>query len=103
MPNVKTLPIGGTIVKLNKTPLLGGWGREGLANLGANTAVATGVLLQGHEAPADGSTPGAASTGWFTLLSGAADLAPVVEIADLPDFIRTGADATAPITLEGVQ
>jgi len=34
MPNVKTLPTGGTIVKLNKTPLLGGWGREGLANLG---------------------------------------------------------------------
>lgn len=25
MPNVKTLPTGGTIVKLNKTPLLGGW------------------------------------------------------------------------------
>lgn len=103
MPNVKTLPTGGTIVKLNKTPLLGGWGREGLANLGDNTAVTTGVLLQGHEAPADGSTPAAGSSGWFTLLSAAANLAPVVEIADLPDFIRTGAAATAPITLEGVQ
>ena len=103
MPNIKTLPTGGTIVALNVTPLLGGQGREGLANLGENAEVTTGVLLEGHAVLPAGGTPAAGSTGWYTVLSGAANRGPVVEIADLPDFIRTGAAATAPITLEGVQ
>ena len=103
MPNLKTLPTGGTIVALDTTPLLGGQGREGLANLGANSSVTTGVLLQGHALLPTGAVPAADSTGWYTVLSGAANLAPVVEIADLPDFIRTGAAATGPIVLEGIQ
>ncbi|KIQ21551.1 hypothetical protein [Xanthomonas campestris] len=103
MPNIKSLPTGSVIVALDTTPLLGGQGREGIANLGANASVTAGVLLQGHAMPADGSTPAAGSSGWFTLLSGVANQLPVIEIADLPDFIRTGAAATAPIILEGVQ
>ncbi|WP_333627815.1 hypothetical protein [Stenotrophomonas cyclobalanopsidis] len=103
MPNLKTLPTGGTIVALDVTPLLGGQGREGLANLGENATVTTGVLLEGHAVLPTGGVPEEDSDGWYTVLSGAADQAPVVEIADLPDFIRTGAAATAPIVLEGIQ
>jgi len=102
MPN--TITVSGTnIVALNKTPLLGGQGREGLAHLGGNESVTSGVLLQGHPGLATGATPSTGDAGWVTLLSGAAALGPVVEIADLPKFVKLGAAATGPITLEGVQ
>ncbi|KRG63906.1 hypothetical protein ABB26_10015 [Stenotrophomonas humi] len=94
---------GANIVALNKTPLLGGFGREGLAHLGANLAVATGVLLQGHPGLASGATPAAGDPGWVTLLSATATQGAVAEIADLPKFVKLGAAATDPITLEGVQ
>ena len=102
MPNTKTIA-GSAIVALNKTPLLGGEGREGLAHLGGNASVTTGVLMQGHPGLASGATPAAGDAGWVTLLSGAANLGPVVEVADLPKFVKLGAAATGPITLEGVQ
>lgn len=102
MPN--TITVSGTnIVPLNKTPLLGGQGREGLAHLGDNLAVTTGVLLQGHPGLATGATPETADAGWVTLLSASATQGPVVEIPDLPKFVKLGAAATDPITLEGVQ
>ena len=102
MPNTITVQ-GTNIVALKKTPLLGGEGREGLAHLGGNASVTSGVLLQGHPGLASGATPAAGDAGWVTLLSGAANLGPVVEIADLPKFIKLGAAATGPVTLEGVQ
>ena len=102
MPNTITVQ-GTNIVALKKTPLLGGEGREGLANLGGNASVTSGVLLQGHPGLASGAVPAAGDAGWVTLLSGAANLGPVVEVADLPKFVKLGAAATGPITLEGVQ
>ncbi len=102
MPNTKTIA-GSAIVALDKTPLLGGEGREGLAHLGENAAVTTGVLLQGHPGLASGATPAAGDAGWVTLLSATATQGAVAEIADLPKFVKLGAAATDPITLEGVQ
>lgn len=104
MSNTVTIPATGTDpILLNVTPLAGGSGREAKANLGSNTGVATGVLLEGHNGLPSNGTPGSGDAGWFTVLS-APQTAPVVEIADLPQWIRKGAATlTGPITLEGVQ
>ncbi len=102
MPNIKTIS-GTNIVALDVTPLLGGEGREGLAELGANVSVTTGVLLQGHPGLASGAIPATGDAGWVTLLSATATQGPVVEIPDLPKFVKLGAAATSPITLEGIQ
>lgn len=102
MPNTKTIA-GSEIIALDKTPLLGGEGREGLAHLGDNLAVTSGVLLQGHPGLASGAAPATGDAGWVTLLSGTTTQGAVVEIADLPKFVKLGAAATGPITLEGVQ
>lgn len=88
---------------LDQTPLLGGLGREGKADIGANSAVTTGALLEGCPKTASGGAPLAADPNWAPLLSGAAGLSTTVEIADLPDYVRLGAAATAPIVLIGVQ
>ena len=102
--NIITIPAtGNTPIKLDTTPLAGGYGREAKVHLGSNTGVATGVLLQGHPGMPDGSTPAAGDAGWATLLS-APQTSPVVEIEDLPMWIRKGgATLTGPLTLEGVQ
>ena len=102
--NIVTVPASGTDpIKLDVTPLAGGWGRECKAHLGSNTGVSTGVLLQGHDGMADGSDPPSNDAGWFDLLE-APQTAPVVEIEDTPMWVRKGgATLTGPITLEGVQ
>ncbi len=102
MPMIKNIPADGTIVALDTTPLLGGQGREGIAHLGDNAGTA-GVILEGHAVLPDGGVPEEDSEGWTALLTATADTGAVVEIADLPDFIRVGAAATADVSLEGVQ
>ena len=104
MSNTKTIPATGTTpVLMDTTPLAGGHGREAKVHLGANVGVATGVLLQGHNGvPGDG-VPGSGDAGWFTLLS-APQTAAVVEVADLPQWVRKGgATLASPIVIEGVQ
>ena len=89
-------------VKLDVSPVAGGWGREGKANLGDNAAVESGVLLEGHDGLPDGSEPESGDAGWYTLLE-APQAAPVVEIADLPLYIRGGAAIAGAVAIEGVQ
>lgn len=109
MSNIKVIPATGTDpVKFDTTPLAGGHGREAKANLGSNVGVSTGVLLQGHNGIDAGHLPSGAvppsdDDGWFDLLT-APQTGPVVEIEDLPLFVRKG-DATlsGPISIEGVQ
>lgn len=102
--NLITIPATGTDpIKLDTTPLAGGHGREAKVHLGDNVNVASGVLLEGHDGMPDGSEPESADDGWYDLLE-APQTAPVVEIDDLPMWIRKGgATLTAPIVLEGVQ
>lgn len=97
--NILNIAAGADPIKLDTTPLAGGFGREAKVNLGANTA---GVVLEGHDGMADGSTPTEGDEGWYTVLE-APFAGVVVEIEDLPMWIRPGAGATGPITLEGVQ
>lgn len=103
MSNIKQITSTTTGHAMDTTPLLGGLGREAKAHLGANTAVTTGILLEGCDKTETGAAPAADDPRWASLVSGAADLSPVVEIADLPDFVRLGPAATDPISLEGVQ
>lgn len=102
--NIVTIPAtGNDPIKLDTTPLAGGFGREAKVLLGSNTGVASGVLLQGHAGMPDGSVPTTGDAGWYTVLS-APQTGPMTEIEDLPMYIRKGgATLTGPITLEGVQ
>lgn len=103
MTNIVTITDADTAaVKLDVSPVAGGWGREAKLHLGDNTAVEAGVLLEGHDGLANGDTPGIADDGWYTLLE-APQTAAVVEVADLPLFVRTGAAQDGPIAIEGVQ
>lgn len=90
------MPANTDIVALDKTPLLGGEGREGIANI---ETPAVGVMLEGHNGV---DLPAAGDSGWFTVFTGTADSPNVNLIADLPRWIRRGAaGGTASITLEG--
>lgn len=103
MTNIVTITDADTDpVKLDVSPVAGGWGREAKANLGDNAAVESGVLLEGHDGLPNGEVPESDDDGWYTLLE-APLAAPVVEIADLPMFIRAGAALDGPIAIEGVQ
>lgn len=98
------LKVGEDAILLNTTPLAGGHGRNAMAHLGANGSVATGVLIEGHDGVHRDGTPEADDDGWYPVLEGATGgNGPVVEIHDLPQWIRAGDAATADITLEGVQ
>lgn len=105
--NVQTVN-NGAAVALDESPLLGGQGREGLLRLPVLPLTST-VLIQGHPAMADKSTPLEASTDWTTLatLTSASDQ--VQRIADLPDWVRyrtSVLDADGPVVnvyLEGEQ
>ena len=101
MSNVKTVFITEVAVRMDKTPLLGGAGREALVNVGANVGVASGVLLEGNNTNV-GDGDAAPTTGWTTLLS-APQVSPVVQIDDLPAWVRSGAALTSQVTIEGVQ
>lgn len=94
-------------VRLNKTPLLGGDGRE--AKYSIPTLPLTGVFkLQGHPSQ-EASTPAEDDAGWADLLTVNASAAQAGELSDLPGWIRvnvTTADADGPdvaVYLEGVQ
>ena len=99
--NVKTVLTDEVAIRMDKTPLLGGAGREAKLNLGANVGVASGVLLEGNNTNAN-EGDAAPSTGWTTLLS-APQTAPTLQINDLPAWVRSGAALTSPVVVEGVQ
>lgn len=98
----------GDPIALDKTPLLGGAGREGILNI--PVLPLTGVLkLQGAPANATGAAPGASSTDWTDLVTIDSTSDQVQQIDDLPRWIRystTTLDADGPdvdMYLEGVQ
>lgn len=113
MPNIQKLTVVVTAVdilapvRLNKTPLLGGQGRE--AKYSIPTLPITGVFkLQGHSSP-EATAPAEDDDGWTDLLTVNASAAQAGEISDLPGWIRanvTTADGDGPdvaVFLEGVQ
>lgn len=104
MTQIITIPSDETAVAMDRTPHLGGHGRNAVAQLGANGSVTSGVILEGHNGmPSDGE-PAEDDDGWFTLLSGVAGgHGPTAEIADLPHWVRSGAAATAPVKIQGIQ
>ena len=96
----------GAAVRLNKTPLLGGQGREGILRLDAAVGGSGSIDIEGH-ASTGATAPGAADAGWAKLvtLTSASPLSQ--ELADLPCWIRhnvkTAGTGAVTITLEGVQ
>lgn len=110
MPNLVNIPVpatvsAGTAVALNKTPLLDGKGREGKLSL-PTAGLGTGVVqLQGAPKPAAGGVP--ANGDYTTLMTLNSSSAAMIEILDLPDFIRanvtTAPAAATNLILEGVQ
>lgn len=107
--DVTTVNVGDPI-KLDKTPLAGGYGRE--AKVHVPTRPLTSVVeLQGHGFTEDNNqtAPAGDSAGWQTLATIEDDTPQVFELAGLPAWIRystTTLDADGPdvlITLEGVQ
>lgn len=102
----------GTPIALDKTPLLGGAGREGKYSIPVLPLTGVFTLQGAPKNTADGlpsRVPAEDSTEWTTLLTVNASTDRVGEIADLPDYIRwntTTADADGPdvvVYLEGVQ
>lgn len=113
MPNILKLAADvtaadiGAPVRLGRTPLLGGQGRE--AKYSIPVLPITGVFkLQGHLS-ASASAPAEDDTGWYDVLTVNATSDQAGEIADLPAWVRvntTTADADGPdvdVFLEGVQ
>lgn len=113
MPNILKLTADvtavdiGAPVRLGRTPLLGGQGRE--AKYSIPVLPITGVFkLQGHDST-DSTAPAENDAGWYDVLTVNDSTAQVGEIADLPAWIRvntTTADADGPdvdVFLEGVQ
>lgn len=113
MPNILKLTADVTAVdilapvRLSKTPLLGGAGRE--CKYSIPTLPLTGVFkLQGHPSPG-AETPAEGDAGWADIATIDANADQAGEIADLPGWIRinvTTADADGPdvaVYLEGVQ
>ncbi len=74
-------------IRLNKTPLHGGYGREAMLQLAAAVPAGVTVLIQGHPSPLD-DTPSTGDAAWATI----ATLVPATklrqELADLPYWIR---------------
>jgi len=110
MPNIVNIPVPATTtagagVALNKTPLLGGQGREGKLLLPSGGLGAGVVQLQGAPKPASGGAP--ATGDYSTIMTLNSTSAPMVEIPDLPDYIRanvtTAPAAATNLVLEGVQ
>lgn len=110
MPNLINIPVPGTVsagaaVALNKTPLLGGQGREGKLSL-PNGGLGSGVVqLQGAPKTATGAAP--ANGDYTTIMTLNSSTAAMVEVLDLPDYIRanvtTAPAAATNLVLEGVQ
>lgn len=110
MPNLINIPVPATVsagaaVRLNTTPLLGGQGREGKLSL-PNGGLGSGVVqIQGAPRPTSGGAP--ANGDYTTILTLNSSSAAMVEILDLPDYIRanvtTAPSAATNLVLEGVQ
>lgn len=98
----------GAPVALDETPLLGGQGREGLLRLGS-LPITSVILIEGHPATADKSTPAEDSEDWETIATLNSSSDPQQLINDLPAWIRwntTTLDADGPdvkVYVEGVQ
>ena len=98
----------GDAIPLNKTPLLGGHGREAKYSIPDLPLTAT-VKLQGAPATAAGGVPASNDPAWADLLTITSASPQAGELPDLPEFIRystTVLDADGPavsIYLEGVQ
>lgn len=96
----------GTAVRLGKTPLLGGHGREGILHLDAPVGGSGVVAIQGHPSR-EAKEPASGDAGWTTLLTLNASSTRVQEIKDLPGWIRpnvtTVGTGTVTVSLEGVQ
>lgn len=94
-------------VRLGKTPLLGGYGREGKLSLSNAVGGAGVVAVQGHPSTNKTTAPDSADAGWTTIatLNSASPLQS--ELPDLPNWIRlnvtTAGTGTLTATLEGVQ
>ena len=114
MPNIVNLSSAltltglsiGTPVRLGKTPLLGGDGREGVLSQDAAIGGAGTVLIQGH--PSQSATaPGSGDAGWYTIATLTSASRLVQELADLPSWIRPNVTVigtgTVTLTLAGVQ
>lgn len=114
MPNILNIASAASItatgpsagVRLAKTPLLGGFGREGILLLDAPIGGSGVIAIQGN--PSRSATaPASGDAGWATLvtLNSASPL--TQELADLPCWIRynvtTAGTGTVTISLEGVQ
>lgn len=107
--DVTTVNVGDPI-KLDKTPLAGGHGREAKVHVPV-LPITSVVELQGHGVTEDNNqtAPDAGSSGWDTLATIEDDTPHIFELADLPSWIRystTTLDADGPdvnIVLEGVQ
>lgn len=95
-----------TPVRLSKTPLLGGWGREGLLHLDAPVGGSGVVAVQGHPSTSK-TAPATGDSGWATIATLNAASPLLQEIADLPNWIRinvtTAGTGTLTATLEGIQ
>lgn len=93
------MPADTTIIGLNVSPVLGGLGRNGFANI---MTPAAGVMLIGNNLPGDVAPP-SNDPNWFTVLTMATTSNPRQEIT-LPRWIARGAaGGSASITIEGVQ
>ncbi|MBE2259501.1 MAG: hypothetical protein IAE88_11620 [Rhodobacteraceae bacterium] len=96
----------GAAVRLGKTPLLGGHGREGILMLDAAVGGSGVVAIQGHPSR-EAKEPTEGDSGWATLVTLNASSARVQEIKDLPGWIRpnvtTTGTGTVTVSLQGVQ
>lgn len=96
----------GAGIALDRTPLLGGQGREARYRIPVLPLTST-VKLQGAPKTADGSVPGAADASWTDLLTITSASETEGLIDDLPECIRystTVLDADGPVVaiyLEG--
>jgi hypothetical protein len=91
-------------IRLNRTPLHGGQGREGMLQLAAAVPAGATVLIQGHPSPLS-DTPASGDAAWYTIatLTNASKLRQ--ELSDLPYWARVNvsvsAAGTVTIDLEG--
>lgn len=97
-----------TPVPLDKTPVAGGAGREGILHV--PVAPLTSVFkLQGHGGNGSQTAPAEDDTGWTDVATINATSEKIIEVADLPRWIRanvTTLDADGPdvpVYIEGVQ
>ena len=91
-------------IRLNTTPLHGGFGREGMLQLAAAVGGSGTVLIQGHPSPLS-TLPASGDAAWSTILTLTSASKLRQEIPDLPYWIRVNVSVvgtgTVTIDLEG--